>query len=415
MSAPVRVLRRIAVALVLSGVGTLMPAATVIAAGQDGPAPDGLVEPLDVARAGRFTRLALDCVRREYPNLIHHVMADASEVASPRALTPAFYGCYDWHSAVHGHWMLARLVRQFPDAPFAPEAKAALAANLTRSNLQQEAAYMAAPHRAGFERPYGHAWLLQLVVELAQWQDDDARQWREWLRPLEQVAVSRLSDWLPKLAYPIRSGEHYQTAFAFGLILDHARATGNAGLERLVVERGRAFYGEDRDCPLAYEPSGHDFLSPCLAEADFMRRILDPPAFAAWLGEFMPRIGSDGWLPPARTTDRADGKLAHMDGLNLSRAWMLEGIAAGLPADDGRRKALHASACEHARLGLPGVGDVHYAGSHWLASFAVYLLTHRGLPDGADGSVCGEDAVRGDGGNGGADGHSRRPEGDRAP
>jgi hypothetical protein len=389
--------RRLVAALVLSGVAALMPAGSA-SADASAAAADRGIEPLDAVRAGRFAALALDCVQREYPNLIHHVMADAGEVAPPGTLTPAFYGCYDWHSAVHGHWLLARLARLYTDAPFAAQAKAALAANLTQSNLLQEAAYMAAPHRAGFERPYGHAWLLQLVAELSQWPDEDARQWREWLRPLEQVAVARLSEWLPKLAYPIRSGEHYQTAFAFGLVLDYARQANDASLERLVIARGRDFYGDDRNCPLAYEPSGHDFLSPCLAEADFMRRVLAPPAFAAWLDDFMPAIGGADWLPPARATDRSDGKLAHMDGLNLSRAWMLEGIAAGLPADDSRREPLHAAACAHARAGLAGVSDEHYAGSHWLASFAVYLLTRRGLSDDADTRACGDGTVRANGG-----------------
>ena len=241
---------------------------------------------------------------------------------------------------------------------------------------------MAHPERAGFERPYGHAWLLQLVAELEEWPDDDARRWRQWLRPLESVAVRRLQDWIPKLHYPIRGGEHYQTAFAFGLILDYARLIGNRELETLLADAGERFYAADRDCPLAYEPSGHDFLSPCLAEADFMRRLMKPVAFARWLDGFLPGLGEPGWLPIGQVTDRADGKLAHIDGLNISRAWMLEGIAAGLPVDDARREPLRTSAAEHAAAGVAGVSDEHYAGSHWLASFAVYLLTRRGLSSG---------------------------------
>jgi hypothetical protein len=337
-------------------------------------------QPLDAERAGRFATLALACVHKEFPNLIHHVMANADEVGAPRTLTPVFYGCFDWHSAVHGHWLLARLARQFPEAKFAAQARAALAKNLTEPALLQEAAYMAHAQRAGFERPYGHAWLLQLVAELEQWDDADARRWRHWLRPLEAVAVRRLGDWLPKLHYPIRGGEHYQTAFAFGLILDYARQVGDAHLEGLLADAGRRFYAPDRSCPLAYEPSGHDFLSPCLAEADFMRRLLSPEDFAQWLSGFLPTIGRENWLPPGKVTDRADGKLAHIDGLNISRAWMLEGMAAGLPQGDTRREALLASAREHSAAGVAGVSDEHYAGSHWLASFAVYLLTGRGLP-----------------------------------
>ncbi len=334
----------------------------------------------DAETADRFAALALDCVDQEYPNLIHHVMAGDDDVGPPRELTPAFYGCFDWHSSVHGHWLLVRLARLFPETGFADEARGKLAANLSENKLLAEAAYMAHPDRTGFERPYGLAWLLQLITELDQWDDEQADDWREWLRPVEEIAVRRLTDWIPKLHYPIRIGEHDQTAFAFGLTLDYARQVDNDELTSVVEKAAKRFYAGDRDCPLHYEPSGHDFLSPCLAEADLMRRLMDPAEFAAWLDSFLPGIGEDDWLPVAVVTDRADGKLSHIDGLNLSRAWMLEGIVAGLPEDDSRRGALEASAREHAEAGLSGVSDEHYAGGHWLASFAVYLLSRRGLP-----------------------------------
>lgn len=338
---------------------------------------------LDADTAGRFAALALDCVDQEYPNLIHHVMAGDDDVGPPRELTPAFYGCFDWHSSVHGHWLLVRLARLFPDAGFAEPAREKLAANLTEDRLLAEAAYMAHPERTGFERPYGLVWLLQLVAELDQWdgeQDDEqAAQWREWLRPVEEIAVRRLSDWIPKLHYPIRVGEHDQTAFAFGLALDYARQVDDGELAGIVERAATDFYADDRNCPLGYEPSGHDFLSPCLAEADLMRRVMAPDAFAAWLDDFLPDIGEENWLPVAVVTDRADGKLAHIDGLNLSRAWMLQGVAAGLPENDPRRETLRATAARHAEAGLAGVGDEHYAGGHWLASFAVYLLSERGF------------------------------------
>jgi len=335
---------------------------------------------LTVGTAGRFAALALDCVDREYPNLIHHVLSGDDDVAPPRQLTPGFYGCFDWHSAVHGHWLLARLARLFPDAAFTETAREKLGANLTREHLLAEAAYVSHPDRAGFERPYGLAWLLQLVTELDQWNDEQASQWRAWLRPLETIAVERLSEWIPKLHYPIRIGEHDQTAFAFGLAHDYARQVGNDDLVAVLDDAAERFYSSDRDCPLDYEPSGHDFLSPCLAEADFMRRVMAPGAFAEWLEGFLPAIGEDDWLPVAVVTDRADGKLSHIDGLNLSRAWMLEGIASGLPASDSRHQALASAVREHAEAGLAGVTDAHYAGGHWLASFAVYLETRRGLP-----------------------------------
>jgi len=339
---------------------------------------------LDSAALGRFADLALECVHREYPNKIAHVLESDADVGTPRELTPVFWGCFDWHSAVHGHWMLARLARLNPDAPFAAPARAALERSLTPAAIAGEVAYMRAPGRDGFERPYGLAWLLQLGAELREWDDPQAARWAKALAPLEAIAADRLRSWVPKLAYPIRGGEHAQTAFAFGLALDWARVSGDTDLEALLTATSRALYLEDRDCPLAYEPSGHDFLSPCLAEADLLRRMLPADEFAAWLHRFMPGIPANAgpeWLPVGRVTDRADGKLAHIDGLNLSRAWMLEGIAASLPAEDPRKASLRAAATAHAEAGLEGVSDEHYAGSHWLGSFATYLVTRRGLKD----------------------------------
>jgi hypothetical protein len=330
----------------------------------------------------RFADLALGCVHREYPNKIAHVLASDADVAPPRKLTPVFYGCFDWHSSVHGHWLLARLARLHPDAPFAAAARAALEQSLTPAGVAGEVAYLNDPVRPEFERPYGLAWLLQLAAELRQWDDADARRWSATLAPLEHAARQRLAEWLPKLAYPIRVGEHSQTAFAFGLVLDWARIAGDAEMERLLIARSRELYLGDRGCPLGYEPSGQDFLSPCLAEADLMRRILPPVELAAWLGGFLPGIpldGSAGWLPVGIVTDRSDGKLAHLDGLNLSRAWMLEGIASGLPADDPRRPALLAAAATHRAAGLAGATGDQYEGGHWLGTFAVYLVTGRGL------------------------------------
>jgi hypothetical protein len=338
--------------------------------------------PLDAAQAERFARLALACVHREYPNKIAHTLSGDEDVRPPRELTPAFYGCYDWHSSVHGHWLLARLARLFPDAPFAREARTALARSLTPAAVAAEVRYLDGKGRVSFERPYGLAWLLQLGSELRDWRDPEAEGWSRALAPLEAVAAARLKEWLPKLAYPIRVGEHSQTAFAFGLALDWARRSGDTELARLLESRGRAYYEKDRDCPLAYEPSGEDFLSPCLAEADLLRRMMAPPAFASWLKRFLPRLPSGetaAWLAPGLVTDRADPKLAHIDGLNLSRAWMLEGIAAGLPPSDGRVAALRAAAGAHRDAGLAGVTGEHYEGGHWLGTFAVYLLTGRGL------------------------------------
>jgi len=338
------------------------------------------------ATADRFARLALACVHREYPNKISHVLAGDSDVRAPRELTPVFYGCFDWHSSVHGHWLLARLARLFPDSAVAGEARAALAASFTEPKVAVELAYLQAAGRASFERPYGLAWLLQLCAELRSWSDPAAQQWAAMLRPVEQEAAAHLRTWLPKLRYPIRIGEHAQTAFAFGLIRDWSVVAGDAGMRDLIDARSRDHYLQDIDCPLAYEPSGEDFLSPCLAEADLMRRVLPPPEFADWLGRFLPGLSgksSADWLLPGIVTDRSDPKLAHIDGLNLSRAWMLQGIAAGLPVADTRRDALREAASRHAEAALPAITGEHYEGGHWLGSFAVYLLGGSGREAGA--------------------------------
>lgn len=342
----------------------------------------------DAAAVSRFAELALDCVHKEYPNKISHVLNSDDDVRPPHKLTPVFCGCFDWHSAVHGHWLLVRLCRMHPQAPFVPAARAALAESFTAEKIAAEVEYLRAEGRATFERPYGLAWLLQLSAELHEWDDPQARQWASVLEPLEQEAADRFKSWLPKLSHPVRTGEHSQTAFALGLVFDWARSRRNQEMTRLVAQRARDHYLNDRGANLSFEPDGQAFLSPILAEADLMRRILKPPEFAAWLGTFLPELsrdGSAGWLPPAVVTDRTDGHLVHLDGLNLSRAWMLEGIAAGLPPGDPRTAGLVSAAREHRRVGLAAVSGAHYVGGHWLGSFAVYLVTQRGLATGASG------------------------------
>jgi len=345
---------------------------------------------LDAPAAARFASLALKCLHQEYPNHISHTLNGDSDARPPHELTPAFYGCLDWHSAVHGHWLLVRLMRLFPDAPFVTEARAAVARSLTPQNIAAETAYLHGAGRASFERPYGLAWLLRLAAELRRSDDADGRSWATTLAPLESEVAARLESYLPKLHYPIRSGEHDQSAFALGLMWDWAAVSGDEHMRAVLTDAARRFYRHDRNCPLAYEPSGEDFLSPCLAEADFMRRVLPAPDFARWLAEFLPQIprrrGASpeltAWLPPALVTDRADPKLAHVDGLNLSRAWMLEGIAHGLPPYDPRIAALLAAASQHAAAALPAVTGEHYEGGHWLGTFAVYLTSQAGLQQG---------------------------------
>jgi Protein of unknown function (DUF2891) len=366
-----------------------VPTATASPPGTTQGAPSPAAGSLDVSAAARFAALALTCLHQEYPNHISHTLNSAADARPPHELTPAFYGCLDWHSDVHGHWLLVRLLRLFPQAPFASQARAALAQSFTPQNISGEVAYLHGEGRASFERPYGLAWLLRLAMELRRWDDADAQRWSATLAPLESEAASRLETWLPKLHYPIRIGEHDQTAFSFGLVWDWATARGDAHMRSLLADGAERFYRRDRACPLAYEPSGEDFLSPCLAEADFMRRVLAPADFSRWLTEFLPQLTAASsvaaararapWLSPGVVTDRSDPKLAHIDGLNLSRAWMLQGIAHALPERDPRRATLLRAAAEHADASLPAVTGEHYEGGHWLGTYAVYLTSEAGL------------------------------------
>ena len=359
----------------------MSPAASGGAAVQKSATAGSPSQGFDASAAERFAKLALACVHKEYPNKISHVLNSDADVAPPRKLTPAFCGCYDWHSSVHGHWLLVRLLRTFPDAPFAKDARDALKESLTAENLKSEAAYLRGEGRASFERPYGLAWLLQLSAELRAWGDPQAREMLANLKPLEDAVLERLTTWLPKLSHPVRIGEHNQTAFALGLIIDYARGKNDEALAKLANDSARTFFLADKNCALAYEPSGEDFLSPCLGEADVMRRVLTQAEFAKWLTQFLPQIprtATADWLPVTISPDPSDPKLAHLDGLNLSRAWMLEGILSALRTDDPRRPALASAAEAHRRAGLAAVTGQHYEGGHWLGSFAVYLTTQRG-------------------------------------
>ncbi|MFK8052465.1 MAG: DUF2891 domain-containing protein [Woeseiaceae bacterium] len=332
--------------------------------------------------ANRFAGLAISCVHQEFPNKISRTTDSADEIGRPRELFPVFYGCFDWHSAVHGHWLLVRLLRVGPqDGEWRTKAVEKLNESFTAENISGEIANFSRPANGSWERPYGLAWLLQLTAELREWDHPDAKRWLTVLTPFETIVADSLRQWLPKLAYPIRLGTHNQSAFAFGLMLDWARVAGDQEMERLIVQKSLKFHRGDVGCPLSYEPSGEDFLSPCLMEADLMRRIMSPTEFSDWLLAFMPTIPIDGsadWLAPGIVTDASDGKLVHLDGVNSSRAWNLYNIARALPAGDRRAAALNAAADVHAKTGVAAVSADHYAGSHWLASFATYLMTDRG-------------------------------------
>ena len=329
-------------------------------------------------QASHFARLALKCARKEYPNHPDHTINNEDDVRSPRATHPAFYGCFDWHSTVHGHWMLVRLLKLFPNMAEERQIRDALNANLTEKNIAGEVAYLKQANRAAFERTYGWAWLLKLAEELRGWNDEDGRRWARALQPLADGLAEKYLAFLPKQNYPIRTGVHPNTAFGLAFALDYAHAVHDKKLESLIVERSRTYFGKDVNYPAAWEPGGVDFFSPALMEADLMRRIMTSREFTTWFHRFLPSVARNhlkSLLEPAVVTDRTDLQLVHLDGLNLSRAWCMRSIAAALPANDPARKVLARSATAHARAALPFIASGNYEGEHWLASFAVYMLT----------------------------------------
>lgn len=330
------------------------------------------------AYSSDFARLALNCIGREYPNKLDHCIEDASQVQSPRSLHPAFYGCFDWHSAVHGHWMLVHMLRRSAPLEDPQEIRAALYKNLTPENLLAEVAYFKQRGRASFERTYGWAWLLKLAEELHDWEDEDGQKWSRNLKPLVAAVVERYEEFLPKQTYPIRTGVHPNTAFALCLTLDYARAIRNQNFSALIEEQSRRYFLSDADYPVRLEPGGEDFLSPALVEADLMRRVLPSAEFAEWFHRFLPGLEAGeprSLLLPAIVSDRTDGKLVHLDGLNLSRAWCMHSVASALPHNDPAATHLRTAAQLHADKGLAHVTSGNYEGEHWLATFAVYLLS----------------------------------------
>jgi len=350
---------------------------TVTLSATPGPQMNG-AKSLTDKQASHFAALALKCVAREYPNKPEHVINNASEVKSPKALHPAFYGCYDWHSSVHGHWMLIRLLKTFPNLPEAAHIRSALDANLTAENIRSEVEYMKQPNRQSFERTYGWAWALKLAEELKTWNDADGKRWSANLQPLADLISKAYRTFLPKQTYPIRTGVHPNTAFGLAFAIDYAKTTGDRELESVLNERSRTYFAKDVDYPGGWEPGGEDFFSAALMEADLMRRVMKPAEFTTWFQRFLPGVAKgnpSALLSPAIVTDRSDPKLVHLDGLNLSRAWCMRSIASALPAKDPARAVLSAAAEKHATAALAHVASGDYAGEHWLASFAVFLLS----------------------------------------
>ncbi len=352
-------------------------------------APPAPCPSLSREQVSRFVRLSLACVDREYPNKPGHVFDSDEAVVPPRQATPAFYGCFDWHSAVHGHWAMVRALRTFPDLPERDAIIAVLDRHLAFSPLNAELAFFRQDRNATFERPYGWGWLLRLAAELHGLDLPQAASWRVNLRLLADHLARRMESYLSRLSRPIREGTHANTAFSLVHALDYARTVGDESLERAIIEAARRFYLADRSCPLAYEPSGEDFISPCLAEADLMRRILsrsDPDELTSWLAEFLPGLASGDLGPvgiPPEIRDVKDPRLGHLVGLSFQRAWALRGLASVWPPESAEHSViagLSSTLCGHA---CNLVFDSGYGGEHWLASFAIYLLTDVGSQGGS--------------------------------
>lgn len=329
---------------------------------------------LDINEANRLAELPLACISREYPNKLNQTLSGDDDLLPPRDLHPSFYGCFDWHSSVHGHWSVVMLLKQFPGLDKSEEMKALLSERLSPDNIAEEIEYFKKEHNKTFERTYGWAWLLKLAEELYTWNTDLGRELYGNLSPLATLISDMYIEFLPKLHYPIRVGTHTNTAFGLTFAYDYAASTGNDSLLLSVKQRAREFYLNDNQCPMTWEPGGNDFLSPCLEEADIMRRVLDSEEYGKWLKDFIPELSDPSFtLEPGIVTDRADGQLAHLDGLNFSRAWCLYGIAGNLPGYEHLNKI----ADEHIMHSLPYITDGYYEGGHWLASFALLALEEQ--------------------------------------
>jgi hypothetical protein len=331
---------------------------------------------LDREQAGRLARLAFKCIHTEYANHLQHAMQSDKDVGTPSQLHPVFYGCYDWHSSVHGHWLLVKLLREFPDLAARDSIVQAIDMTLTPDNIATEVAYFKAPGRVSYERPYGWSWLLKLTTELATWDHPLGKKWFGIIQPLALQVVKNYKSYLPGLYYPLRRGVHANTAFGISFALDYARVMGDLELEQLLVGRSRFYYLKDQLIPAAWEPEGDDFFSPSLIEADLMRRVLSREEFQKWFAGFLPEL-PPSLRHPAVVADRADPTGVHLDGLNLSRAWCMFEIARALPAGNAMAKELQIVGTLHAQDALPHVVSENYLGTHWLATFAVYMYFAR--------------------------------------
>ncbi len=329
---------------------------------------------LDLQQAEKIFKLPVHCIEVEFPNKLGQVLGSTDDLKSPKQLRPIFYGCFDWHSSVHGYWSIVKLLKDYPQLDESGTVRKILNRNITPENVSIESAFFEDYNNRNFERTYGWAWLLQLQHELHTWKDTDAQRWYQALKPLADMLTVKYEEYLPKLNYPIRTGQHNNTAFGLSLSLDYARSIGDKEFERLIIKHAKRLYGNDVNCNLSFEPSGNDFLSPCLEEALLMSKVLDIPEYRMWLKAFMPDMFNSGFsLVPGEVSDRRDGHLVHLDGLNFSRATCLYSISRKLP----ELSHLRSIADNHLNYSLGNITDDDYMGSHWLGSFALYALMNK--------------------------------------
>ena len=327
---------------------------------------------LNLEEANKLVELPLACINTEYPNKLGQTLGSEEDIKNPKILHPAFYGCFDWHSSVHAHWSLVRLLKEFPKLDKANDIKVALQQSLSKENIDAEVSYFRGEHNADYERTYGWAWLLKLDEELRTWDSDLGVELSKNMQPLTGIIVDRFSDFLPKLNYPIRVGEHTNTAFALSFAHDYAVTANNENFLSIIEKRAKDYYLKDDNCPMSWEPSGFDFLSPCLEEVDIMRKVLPKAAFDLWIQDFMPDLkNKDFALEPGEVSDRTDGKLVHLDGLNFSRAWVMYGLTNQYPEIYGHLKKV---ADQHVSRSFNNLTGDSYEGGHWLGSFAIYAL-----------------------------------------
>jgi hypothetical protein len=326
--------------------------------------------------ASMLVALPLKCIDKEYPNKTNHTsLSDSDHVITPKNLHPAFYGCFDWHSCVHGHWMMIKLLKQFPQLPEAAKIRNAINNTITKENIATEVKYFDAELAKGWERTYGWAWLLKLDEELSTWNDADGKRWHEALQPLTNTVISLWMSFLPKQTYPNRTGVHPNTAFGLVLALDYARTIKNIILENAIITHAKRIYANDKNAPTQWEPDGSDFLSPSLEEADLMKRVLPEKEFIVWFNNFIPMDGLKHLTRLPVISDRNDYQIVHLDGLCFSRSWCMKDIARSLPKNDARRVMLLKAATSHLAEALPHVAGGNYGGEHWLGSFAVYAIS----------------------------------------